>query len=423
LRGDLLAHTTRAEVAEACYREALTLPNAASDRARIMYRLALSLPQHGHAGEALVFCREAAALVPAEILLRAQLSAAESQAHMVLTDYAAASAAASQALTLADAIEGATLRDAAEVRARAQRVLSTIARYRQDLDAALGHLQIAIQSARQTDLPELLWGYELEEARLLHARGELPAVLARCDDLLPRLRASGNSYAESQLYSLLALSKITCADLAAGLAAAEQAYTTRQAIGDTHGLMAAANLRALALIYLGRLAEARVVIEQVLETYQATGDQHDYGYTLDKLAMIQMLEGNSVDAQATLHEALALPAAVADTKLRDDLRNDLAIALIMGGAVEQARQWLAGEPSPDERRIDLDRQLISGLIALASGDRAAAEVAANAVAERARRMGYVLHVLKAGQLAKAAVSPPSLERFPHLLWAIEIEPR
>ena len=116
---------------------------------------------------------------------------------------------------------------------------------------------------------------------------------------------------------------------------------------------------------------------------------------------------------------MCLPAAVADTKLRDDLRHDLAIALIMGGAVEQARQWLAGEPSPDERRIDLDRQLISGSIALATGDQAAAEVAANAVAERARRMGYLLHVLKAGQLAKAAICPPSLERFPHLLWGIE----
>jgi len=74
---------------------------------------------------------------------------------------------------------------------------------------------------------------------------------------------------------------------------------------------------------------------------------------------------------------------------------------------------------PDERQIDLDRQLISGLIALASGDRAAAQAAANAVAERARRLGYLLLVLKAGQLAKAAVSPPSLERFPHLLWVIE----
>src|SRR5205085_5418810 len=166
-------------------------------------------------------------------------------------------------------------------------------------------------------------------------------------------------------------SKITCGEPAAGLAAAEQAFTIRQEIGDTHGLTAAANLRALALIYLGRLAEARALIEQVLETYQATGDQHDYGYTLDKLAMIQMLEGDSAAAQATLHEALALPAVAADAKLRYDIGHDLAIALIMGGAVEQARQLLAGQPPQGERQLDLDRQLISGLIALASGDRAA----------------------------------------------------
>jgi tetratricopeptide (TPR) repeat protein len=149
-----LAHTSRAQAAEASYREALALSNSADDRARIVYRLALSLTQRGQAGEAVLHCREASdALAPAEMLLRAQLSAAESQAHMALTDYATASASASQALTLADEIDGAALRDAAEVRARAQRVLSAIARYRQDLDAALAHLQIAIQSARQTDLP------------------------------------------------------------------------------------------------------------------------------------------------------------------------------------------------------------------------------------------------------------------------------
>ncbi|MEP7189272.1 MAG: helix-turn-helix domain-containing protein, partial [Roseiflexaceae bacterium] len=91
LRGDLLVHTARAQAAEASYREALALSNAADDRARIVYRLALSLTQRGQAGAAVLLCREAAAaLAPAEILLRAHLSAAESQAHIALTDYAAA---------------------------------------------------------------------------------------------------------------------------------------------------------------------------------------------------------------------------------------------------------------------------------------------------------------------------------------------
>ncbi len=419
-RGDLLAHTARAQAAEVSYREALALAHSADDRARIVYRLALSLAQRGQADDAVARCREAAAaLAPDDLLLRAQLSAAESRAHMVLTDYAAASVAASRALALADRIDGAAQRDTAEVRAWAQRVLGAIARYRQDLDAALAHLRIAIAFARQTELPELLGGYELEEARLLYARGELAALLARCDELLPRLHATGDSYAESQLYSLMALSKIACGELVAGLAAAEQSYFIRQAIGDTHGLMAAANLRALALIYLGRLAEARTLIEHALETYQASGEQHDFGYTLDKLAMIQMLEGNSAAAQATLREALELPAIAADVKLRDDLQHDLAIALIMGGAVEQARELLADQPPQDERQLDLDRQLIGGLIALANGDRAVAQAAATVVAARARQLGYLLHVLKASQLAQAVISPPPLARFPHLLWIIE----
>jgi hypothetical protein len=133
-----------------------------------------------------------------------------------------------------------------------------------------------------------------------------------------------------------------------------------------------------------------------------------------------MLEGDSAAAQATLREAMELPAIVADPKLRDDVVHDLAMALLMGGAIEPARQLLAGQLSQAERQIELDHQLIVGLIALASGDQAAAQVAAQAVAERANQSGYLLHVLKAGQLAKAAANPPPLARFPHLLWVIEL---
>jgi tetratricopeptide (TPR) repeat protein len=90
LRGDLLAHTLPAEEAEASYREALALAEAASERARITVRLAHSLAQRGQAGEALRLCRQAAEMLPLdEVALLAELSAAESQALVALTDDAA----------------------------------------------------------------------------------------------------------------------------------------------------------------------------------------------------------------------------------------------------------------------------------------------------------------------------------------------
>src|SRR5262249_45186745 len=160
--------------------------------------------------------------------------------------------------------------------------------YRQDLDAALAQLRSAIRSARLADVPELLWRYELDEARALYARGELTALLARCDELLPRLQATGDNYAVAQLYGLIALAKIVRGELLDGLAAAEQAYATREEMGDAHGLMTASNHRTLALIYLGRIGEAHALIDHALLSHEATGDMHDLAYTLDKLAMVQM---------------------------------------------------------------------------------------------------------------------------------------
>src|SRR5262249_25054162 len=158
LRGDLLVHTPRAQAAESSYREALALSHTTDDRAWIVFRLALSLTQRGQAGEAVQLCRQMAAeLLPGEVMALARLGAAESQAHLLLTDYAAASATALQALDLADRIDAAHTRAANEVRARAHRVLSVIAHYRQDLDAALAQLRSAIRSARLADVPELLW--------------------------------------------------------------------------------------------------------------------------------------------------------------------------------------------------------------------------------------------------------------------------
>jgi len=415
VRGDLLVHTLRAQDAEASYREALVRTATADDRARIAYRLAQSLTQRGQATEAVWLCQEAlAALGPTEIALRAQLQAAQSQAYLALSSYDVATAAATEALALADQLGGAQARLAAEVRVRARRALGTIARYTLDLDAALVHVQSASRTAEQSGLSELAWRCRMDEAILLFMQGRVATALGRCEAILPQLRATGDSYAIGQLYSIMTLNYLLYDDLAAGLAAAEQAYAVREEIGDRLGMVMAANQRALLLIALDRLAEARALVVRTLALDELTGDMYELGFALEKLAIVQMLEGDATAAQSTLRQGLALPATAGDAKLRSDLRHAMAVVLLMTGAIDEAHALLDEQSEDGGLWVELDYRLLVVLIALARGELAAARAAAADLANQARALGYLLYERKAHQIAIAAAPPD----YPRLMWVM-----
>ncbi len=415
VRGDLLVHTLRAQEAEASYREALALTNAADERARIACRLGQSLTQRGQAAEAVWLCQGAlAALGPAEIALRAQLRAAESQAHLALASYVDAAQAATDALALAKQLGGAPSRLASEVRVRAQRVLGIVARDRHDFDAALEHFQRASHAAEQAAMPALAWRCRMDEADILFLRGNLAGVLARCGALLPQLRAAGDSYAIGQLLSLMALSHLLNDDLAAGLEAAEQAYALREEIGDRQGLVIAANQWALLLIALNRIAEASDLVVHTLATSDLTGEMYALGFLLEKQAIVQMLEGDAPAAQATLRRALDLPVAARDLKLRGDLCHDLAVALLMIETIDEAQAVLEDRPDESGLWVELEYRLIEGLIARARGDLEAARVATDDLAARARAVGCPLYVRKAHRVATAAMPLD----YPRLVWVM-----
>jgi ATP/maltotriose-dependent transcriptional regulator MalT len=416
LRGDLLMHSLRAQEAEASYREALQYTKTTAERARIACRLAESLTQRGQAAEAVRLCQEAQAqLDQGELVLRAQLRAAESQAHLALTNYGPATAAANQALALADQAGGAHVRQATEIRVRAYRVLGAVARYTLDLDTALVHMQNASRTADQMGLTELASRCHMDEATLLFLQGRVGAAIERCAEILPRLRASGDSYTIGQIYSILTLSYLLHDELSAGLAAAEQAYAVREAIGDRRGLVMAANQRALLLIAMGRHTEAQALVAGILALGDLTGEMYELGFALEKLAILQMLDGDGVAAQATLHRALGLPATAGDMKLRGDLTDDLVVALLMAGATDEAQALLEQQREDGGRWIELDRQLLAALIALARGDQPAAQAAAAELASRAGAVGLSLYERKAKQIANA--TPP--HNFPRLAWVMD----
>ena len=413
VRGDLLVHTLRAQEAEVSYREALALTSAADERALIVGHLAQSLAQRGQAAEAARLCREAlAALDPAAVVLRAQLYAAESQAQLVESDYAAATAAATAALALADQIGSAQMHLAAEVRVRAHRALGTIARFTSDFDGALAHIRSAGYIAEQSGLAELARRCRMDEASLLFSRGQLDATIDRCLTIMPQLHASGDSYAIGQLYGIMALSYLLRDDLEAGLDAAEQGYAVREEIGDRHGMMMAANHRALLLITLDRLVEARALVDRILALDGLTGDIHALGFALEKLAILQMLEGDAQAAQATLRRALDLPATPGDAKLRDDLRHDLGVALLMCGELDAARELVVVGPGTRNIWVELNHRLLEALIALANGDASAVPALADTLASHARATGHLLF----GRIARRLTSAGAPPDFARLAW-------
>jgi transcriptional regulator with XRE-family HTH domain/tetratricopeptide (TPR) repeat protein len=418
VRGDLLIHTLRAQEAETSYREALALTSAADERARITCRLAHSLTQRGQAAEAVRLCQAAAAvLAPDATALRAQLRAAESQAHLALSNLDSATEAADEALALADQF-GAAQPWAAEVRVHVQRALGFIKRYNQELDAALIYIQEAGRVAEQFGMTELAWRCRLDEAKLLFTYGRLGPALDLCDVIIPQLRTYGDSYGLGQVYGIMALSNLLRGDLDSGLAAAEQGYALREEIGDRQGLVMAANQRALLLITLDRLPEARALIERTLAGHDLTGDMYELGFALEKLAIIQMVDGDAGAARVTLDRALALPATAGDAKLRGDLLHDLAMALLMIGEVAEARRVAGTRPAESAVWLDLDYTLLEGWIALASGDTQTARLAIDGMSRRAQQSGHYLYERKAAQFAAMIDAPPPLSQWPRLLWVM-----
>jgi ATP/maltotriose-dependent transcriptional regulator MalT len=423
IRGDLLARTLRTGEAEANYGQALALTTQPKLRAYILQRLADSLAQRGQAAEARRLCQEArAALSASDTLLLAQLACSESRASMTVSEHDAALQSAEQALALADQIAEVLPRRAAEIHARTRLVVGSILRVRQQFDAALAHFQDGIAAVQQAGTTQLESQYDVAIGGLLFAQGDLWAALAWCDETLPRLQARGEILAAGRLLDLRAFCLLYRGEITAALDAVNQAQAIMEVIGDAYGLAYTQIRRSRILIALGRTAEARPVLESALTAAESAGGLRDLGYLLDRLAMVEMIREDATAAQATLRRALALTTAEDDTKLRADLRQHLVVAMLMAGAVDTAEELFAEPPQSADPPLDMERQLIRGLILLARGDSSAAASIASDVAVKAGQAGYELFSATAAQVLAATTAPPLLATFPRLLWVVGDDP-
>lgn len=416
LRADLLVGTQRAAEAEANYRAALQLVISPTLRAPLVARLAESLVQRGQAKEAVTVCVAAReSLGAAHPLLLAQLFIAESHAQLILANYDAALHTAGQALAQVVPIEHAAPQATAEIRALAYKMTAAVFHNRQQFEQAAFALEHSVIAARQGDLKHLIHLAQIEQVRVYFALGDLESAIAVSQATIPPLQVAHDSYALEQLLGFTGLSYLMHGDLAIALEVTEQASTIAEAIGDTDGLTDSRLRRARILIAHGRIQEAHALVERLLAAPDIVSKRQLYGYVFDRLAMIQLLRGDAATALTTFEHALVLSGETSDRKLRADLHNHRALALLVIGDDAAAARTLA---IPSAVRLPtstiLTHRLIDAMLVFARGDDP--RTIATAIAADADATTHYLFSRAAHRLIAAANAPPQRAAFPQLHW-------
>jgi ATP/maltotriose-dependent transcriptional regulator MalT len=424
IRGDLLAGTLQTAEAEADYRAALALSAPPAVQAHIAWRLAQSLAQRGQAAEAIQLCRNtAAAMAPNDMLLLARLASVECHALWTLSRFAEATPAGEQALALADDLARLAPHLADIIRARTHFTLSLVYYYRRIYDTALQHARQLVDTARRANLRELEYsGLGSLGVLTVEYLGQIELGIAYLDQAVTGFVDLGYSYELGNLLELRATAHFLFTEFAQAAADLNRAEDILRQIGDSERLAFCRATQGLVLLAQDQVAEARVLGETLLASHEGHDGCLHTLYTLYLLVMVQLVEGKFAEAVTTARQALALPAAALDPAVSSEIQGDLALALLLGGKMEEAQQFLA---DPTLGQADMwsgfHRGLIASIMALAEGNPAGAKAIAEQVGERANAAGFRFFSLSATRLAEAAANPPSLTTLPRLLWIMTEE--
>ncbi len=429
VHGDVLLNSVRLAEAEASYRQALALAEAQPVVwASLAARLTQCIIQGGRMAEALALGEQVAARLAAEAkpptVLLAELAAVTCRAQMNLSRYAEAEATARQALALADECAPYAPRAADAVRARAKRALGWLTYTRQPdpeggSAAALALYQQARAAAYRAEVNWVANACSINIAILQYERGELAAARASFNEAWQQAQAVADDHlATSAEHNLAGLDYLR-GDTAAALAHTQAVIAAYERIDNQSELAAAREQLAAIYIASGQFGQARAALDQTRRYHaqNTAGSPRDRGYCLATLVELLVLEGDGPAALATAREALQLPGLEDDARLRVALENGLALALLTTGDVRGAVAVVGGKsPAEVGLEVGIMRQLVSGVVALASGDVARASQLAAAVTERIEATGCEVYRGAAGRLAAAARHPVATEQLPRLLW-------
>lgn len=404
LRGDLLAQTTRAPEAEANYRDALALTAERPVRAHIAIRLAQNLILRNRAAEALALHASVTRglSVRAYPLLHAQWATIESQGRLALSQFDEAARAAERALRLAKQVEWIAPRQVTQIQAQVNLVLGTLHSLRGELPAARACWQTAIVAARAVNLKSLEYRAHTNLGITFYQEGDLARALEHYQAALLGARALADSNLAARVLSNMAILYHLRGELDTALDAAAQARELREQMGDHLGVTNIDNTRASVLLAQHRLDEARAIAEGLVREAANAGNERLLGGYLDTLAQIQLAQGEIGAARILLQRALELPAAQTDAALRSDLQHHLILILLASGEVEAAQRTLASLPEPNAPKVHIERQLVSGWLALARGEAALAQEHAQSAQARIASSGCALYQNAAMRLSMAA---------------------
>lgn len=425
-RGDMLLRTERSAEAEAAYREAFTrLPEPAA-RAGVAWRLAQSLLQRGQVREGLALCREAAAALPAEEhVLRAQLAAVQGSAHLMLSEYDQATAAANEAVALADLVAAASPDVAASVRARAFGTLGTVDRLQGRPKSAAEWLRRSATAAQAGGLTEMAGRALFNLGGIAQEGGDITTAEDVYDEALSKLRAVGDVYAVARVLHALAQIRHHRGALEEALALLGEACALKRRVGDPEGAANSEQATALVLLSMDRVREARALMSAVLVSTAGLGERRSRAYYLDTTAMIALADGDWRAAGEHLAEAATLATAIGEAHLIAQIAIHRALLRLASGDLDAAHREageagamidgteLAMSPQPG-----LDYLALRTCLALAGGDASAATGLAAELEQRAAASGMTLEADCGRRIAEAArgSTPPPPDGYPRLLW-------
>ena len=402
LRGDLLRRANRLFEAEESYRQALELSGERAVRAYLIVRLAETLLLRQESAEVLSLCASAARGLTMKQypLLRAQLAALECQAHLALSSFDRAAAAAKRALTLARRLP-LPLSEAARLQAQVYLMLGTLAALHGDRPMARRHWESAAYNGRLAGLKSVEYRAYTNLGIAFYQEGNFAASLEHYQQALLGARDYADDVLAARVLSNMAVLHHLCGEFESALAEIEESYTLREKWQDQVGMANLNNTRASILLAQGRLAEAYTLAQNMVR--QAENLQHPrlLGSALDTLAQIQLAQKEVPAARASLERALHLPAVQEETSLHAELLRHLAFVQLAGGETEAAESTLAHLPADESPAACIEFWLISGRLALRRKDQARAKEALTRSRDRIETSGCFLYRQSVQRLERA----------------------
>ena len=430
-RGDLLLHTERAGEAEDAYRAALARPAPQPVRAGIAWRLAQSLLQRGKVPEALELCRSTAAgLTGDEEVLRAQLGAVRSRAHLMLSEFGEAVSVAEEACAAAGRIADVAPDVAGAVRARAYWVIGVAARLRGQPDEATSWLRRAAAAARAAGLREVAGRALFNLGAIAHELGETGQAEQLYTEALAETRPIGDGYGTARILHALGMVRDHGGAPGEAIKLLEEAHALKLRMGDPLGAATSEHSIAHVLLSQGQTEGARALLATIVESTGKLGERRARAHYLDSLAMVDLADGDARNAQRHLAEAARIADQVDSPSLSAIIGVHTGLALLASGDLAAAArvagdcaEQVAGAGAVIHATVGIEHAALSACLALAAGDRAGASASAADMAGRAGKAGDVRYGRAAQRISAAIASsasgPPPLAGLPRLIWVAD----